>query len=73
MMQALPVVAKGQAGTWVREVQMLCGLRGAATSVDGVFGDATAAAVRAVQSAHNLVPDGVVGQATWPVLVTGSA
>jgi lysozyme len=72
MMQALPVVAKGSSGTWVREVQMLCGLRGAPTAVDGAFGPGTDAAVRAVQVAHGLKPDGAVGQLTWPVLVTGT-
>ena len=38
--------------------------------VDGVFGKATETAVIEFQSDHSLVPDGIVGNATWQVLLS---
>ncbi len=35
------------------------------TSVDGVFGERTEEAVRQFQEIFNLVPDGIIGKATW--------
>ncbi len=35
------------------------------TSIDGVFGGATADAVRAAQRTFGLTPDGIVGEETW--------
>lgn len=64
----LPVIAQGAAGQAVRSVQGLLCARGHTVTIDGQFGPATATAVRALQSAAKLVPDGVVGLATWPAL-----
>ncbi|MBQ7901056.1 MAG: peptidoglycan-binding protein, partial [Clostridia bacterium] len=38
-------------------------------SVDGIFGESTEDAVKALQSIFNLTPDGVVGLATWYKIV----
>src|ERR1051325_10169465 len=40
-----------------------------ASSVDGVFGPATKARVKAFQASKNLVQDGIVGEKTWKKLV----
>lgn len=70
MMKALPVIREGSADTMaVRTVQGLCVARGHGITVDGVFGPATLAAVRAVQSTARIGADGIVGPATWPVLM----
>ncbi|MGH2343470.1 peptidoglycan recognition protein family protein [Segnochrobactraceae bacterium EtOH-i3] len=37
-------------------------------TVDGDYGTRTEAAVRAIQSAHGLIPDGITGALTWEVL-----
>jgi peptidoglycan hydrolase-like protein with peptidoglycan-binding domain len=38
-------------------------------TVDGVFGEATQAAVKSAQRNFNLEPDGIVGSATWSALL----
>ena len=40
-------------------------------TADGVFGGKSRAAVLALQTAHGLAADGVVGKATWAVLTEG--
>jgi hypothetical protein len=57
----------GSAGDDVKFVQQAIGLAG--NQLDGLFGEDTAAAVRDFQMVHSLVPDGVVGQRTWSVLL----
>jgi GH25 family lysozyme M1 (1,4-beta-N-acetylmuramidase) len=75
-----PTVEQGQSGRDVSAVQYLLAAHGASLTVDGQFGPATAAAVRAFQSAHGLSADGIVATDTWQALIvtvqqgsTGSA
>lgn len=73
LMSTLPQVAAGAAGNMVRTVQGLCCARDRDTAIDGDFGPATEAAVKAVQAAAGITADGIVGPQTWPVLIgTGS-
>lgn len=60
---ARPTVRRGMVGDAVKLVQQQCRLK-----VDGWFGPATEAAVRAVQRGSDLVPDGIVGPKTWLAL-----
>jgi peptidoglycan hydrolase-like protein with peptidoglycan-binding domain len=61
----------GSTGTAVRELQYYLYLMSAyessipAVTIDGVFGAATEAAVRAYQRFAGLTVDGIVGQTTW--------
>ena len=70
-----PVLQRGPNSVWppvtVRSLQYLLNAHGARLTVDGVFGPATEAAVKAYQRTHRLAVDGVVGSATWSsVIVT---
>lgn len=69
IVQQLPEVKQGATGSVVRTVQGLCCARDQVIKVDGVFGPATATAVKKVQAAARIAQDGVVGPATWPALV----
>ncbi|MGN0706950.1 MAG: peptidoglycan-binding protein [Faecalibacterium sp.] len=68
------VLRLGSTGTAVRELQFYLYLMSAyessipSVSIDGQFGPATEAAVRAYQSFAGLTVDGVVGRATWDSL-----
>ena len=70
-----PVLKRGPNSAWtdttVRSVQYLLNAHGARITVDGRFGPATDAAVRAFQRSRGLVVDGIVGPVTWSaILVT---
>lgn len=58
-----PTLRRGATGDLVKEIQTKVGV-----GADGNFGPHTEAAVRAFQSAHNLVPDGIVGPKAWRIL-----
>lgn len=61
----------GSKGTNVRDLQLLLNQRGAKITVDGWFGEATAAAVLAAQIRYGLVADGVAGPKTIAALQAG--
>ena len=69
MMQQLPILEEGAAGSAVRTVQGLCDARGWPVKVDGIFGPDTGNAVRLVQGHAGITIDGVVGPQTWPALL----
>lgn len=52
------------------DIQAALTLKGFPCKVDGVFGAATAKAVRQFQLASNLTTDGIVGDLTWAALLT---
>lgn len=54
----------GSRGGDVAKLQGLLGI-----TADGSFGPATLAATKAWQAAHGLLPDGIVGPATWEALL----
>lgn len=56
---------QGDSGAKVRAVQSQLNESGAGIAVDGVFGPATATAVKNFQSKNGLSADGIVGDYTW--------
>jgi peptidoglycan hydrolase-like protein with peptidoglycan-binding domain len=63
---AEPLLKRGSTGTAVRQLQeALKELGRDPGPVDGDFGAATEAAVRAFQQQHGIAVDGVVGDITW--------
>lgn len=69
MMQQLPTIRQGMTGNAVRTVQGLCAARDFPIAVDGIFGSATALAVKAIQHEAKITADSIVGPRTWPVLL----
>lgn len=61
-----PTLRQGSTGQAARYIQIRVG-----ASIDGRFGPATDAAVRAWQRAHGLAADGIVGADTWAALLGG--
>ncbi len=61
-----PTLRQGSRGNMVKYLQfMLKNMGYSVGSIDGIFGNNTAAAVRAFQQANGLEADGVVGRLTW--------
>jgi lysozyme family protein len=69
LIAAWPVVRQGANAHPVRTLQDLLRAAGKTVAVDGIFGPATDAAVRAVQRERHLAVDGIVGADTWSALV----
>ena len=70
----MPTLRRGSQGDEVADLQTILNARyGADLEVDGNFGKATEAAVKAFQKAHGLTADGICGPKTWKALgVTGN-
>jgi hypothetical protein len=68
----LPLLKKGSEGDAVTALQLLLQLRGVVKfgKVDGVFGERTEKAVKELQQARGIYPDGKVGAKTWPALTS---
>jgi peptidoglycan hydrolase-like protein with peptidoglycan-binding domain len=64
-----PLVREGDQEHPVQTLQYLLGARGHGVTVDGIFGPATDAAVRAFQQHEGLAADGIVGPLTWTALI----
>lgn len=64
-----PAVRQGAQGNRVRVIQYLLNQSGFTVPVTGTFADKTTAEVKAFQRANGLPIDGIVGDATWPVLI----
>jgi hypothetical protein len=65
----IPTLRRGSQGDEVADLQTILNARyGADLEVDGNFGKATEAAVKAFQRANGLTADGIVGAKTWKAL-----
>ncbi len=69
---ALPVLKKGSRGEAVKAMQQLLNGHGHKLEVDGSFGTATEAALKAYQAAKGLASDGSCGAITWTNLTGGA-
>ena len=63
-----PTLRRGSKGDSVKELQTILAKAGSTLAIDGIFGVGTQSAVRAFQSKHGLVVDGIVGPKTWAEL-----
>ncbi|SON55800.1 Zinc D-Ala-D-Ala carboxypeptidase precursor [Hartmannibacter diazotrophicus] len=65
---ALPTLHRGSDGDAVATLQRALRSAGYHIATDGDFGPATELAVRTFQQTNSLIPDGIVGRATWGAL-----
>lgn len=70
LLGAMSTVQRTSTGLDVKHVQALLNVFGYGVTVDGDFGPATQAAVKAFQTASGLTADGIVGPLTWQALMT---
>ena len=63
-----PTLTEGDTGPAVKTLQTRLNVWGATLTVDGDFGPATLAAVKAFQTEQKLTVDGIVGPQTWSAL-----
>lgn len=66
---ACPVLKKGSTGNLVWLLQAALYINGQVMDLDGSFGPGTYNAVKAFQKSKKLAQDGLVGPATWTVIV----
>ena len=64
-----PVVQNGSQGHPIRTLQLLLRARGHNLTVDGMFGPATEAAVKAFQTSKGMTADGILSAQTWSTLL----
>ena len=64
-----PVVQSGNQGHPIRALQFLLRAHGHNLAVDGIFGPATEAAVKAFQTGKGMTADGIVTPQTWSALI----
>ena len=65
----MPLIKRGSKCEAVKKLQQILNTKGYKLSVDGDFGPATEAAVKAYQKANGLEVDGEVGPMTWAALL----
>jgi peptidoglycan hydrolase-like protein with peptidoglycan-binding domain len=64
-----PVAQSGNQGHPIRTLQFLLRAHGHNLAVDGMFGPATEAAVKAFQTGKSMAADGIVTPQTWSALI----
>ena len=64
-----PVAQNGSQGHPIRTLQFLLRARGHNLTVDGMFGPATEAAVKAFQTSKGMTADGIMSAQTWSALI----
>lgn len=66
-----PILRQGDSGAAVTNLQQSLNAKGIKIAVDGIFGDATRAAVVQFQKQSGIATDGIVGPKTWQALRRG--
>jgi peptidoglycan hydrolase-like protein with peptidoglycan-binding domain len=64
-----PIVQNGNQGHPIQALQFLLRAHGHNLAVDGMFGPATQAAVKAFQTGKGMTADGIVAPQTWSALI----